>query len=252
MPEQSRFEAPAPIPKPKPTPITALPQPPAWAVEAPPTHDPNLFESQLESVQLPAPIEAGFGKVSTTRDELAIAAVQEDVFGTVRKYGAVAHTRAKYEATGFDQPTGSRVQRSAVLVRGAGFATTRTERGVQQSILVEATDFGAIKRQTARTVDPDKAATREIVDQRVRVLWKPSPRYSAEALAQRIEGEVVLLVRFLAGGTVETLQIVSGLGYGLDRHALEAAEAIRFEPATRSGQPIDYIAQVRIRFELAY
>ena len=164
-------------------PITAAPQPPAWAVEAPAAHDPELFEPQLESVQLPAPIEAGFGKVSTTQDKLAIATVQEGVLGTVRKYGGVAHTRAKYEATGFDQLTGSRVQRSAVLVRGAGFATTRTERGVQQSILVEATEFGAIERQPARTVDPDRAATRDIVDQQVRVLWKPSPRYSDEALA---------------------------------------------------------------------
>jgi len=252
MPEQSRFEAPAPIPKPKPNPITALPQPAAWALEAPPAHNPVLFEPQLESVQLPAPIEAGFGKVSTTRDELAITTVQEGVFGTVRKYGAVAPTRAQYEATGFEQLTASGGQRSAMLVRGAGFATTRTERGLPQSIVVEATDFGAIERQTARTVDPDKTATRDIVDQRVRILWKPSPRYSDEALAQRIEGEVVLLVRFLADGTVETLQLVRGLGYGLDRHALEAAEAIRFEPATRSGQPIDYIARVRIRFELAY
>ena len=190
--------------------------------------------------------------MSTTRDELAIAMVQEGVFGAVRKYGGVGHTRAQYETTGFDQLTVSGVPRSAMLVRGAGFATTRTERGLPQSIVVEATDFGVIERQTARTVDPDNAATRDIVDQQVRVLWKPSPRYSDEALAERIEGEVVLLVRFLADGTVETLQLVSGLGYGLDRHALEAAEAIRFEPATRSGQPIDYVAQVRIRFELAY
>lgn len=252
MPEQSRFEPPAPIRKRKPNPITAVPQPPVWAVESPPAHNPDLFELQLESVQLPASIEAGFGKVSTTRDELAIATVQEGVFGTVGKDGGVAHTRAQVEATGFDQLTASGVQRSAMLVRGAGFATTRTERGLPQSIVVESTDFGVIERQTARTVDPDKAATRDIADQRVRILWKPSPRYSDEALAQRIEGEVVLLVRFLAGGTVETLQLVRGLGYGLDRHALEAAEAIRFEPATRSGQPIDYIAQVRIRFELAY
>jgi TonB family protein len=63
---------------------------------------------------------------------------------------------------------------------------------------------------------------------------------------------VVLLVHFLAQGTVETLEIVSGLGYGLDEFALEAAQSIRFEPATEDDRAIDYTAQVRIRFELAY
>ena len=59
-------------------------------------------------------------------------------------------------------------------------------------------------------------------------------------------------MRFLARGTAETLEVISGLGYGLDEYALQAAEAIRFEPAMQGDQPVDYTAQVRIRFELAY
>jgi TonB family protein len=86
----------------------------------------------------------------------------------------------------------------------------------------------------------------------VRILWKPVPQYSDEAIRRRIEGDVVLLVRFPARGSVETLRIVSGLGYGLDEYALAAAESIRFEPATESGRSVDSTAQVRIRFELAY
>jgi TonB family protein len=86
----------------------------------------------------------------------------------------------------------------------------------------------------------------------VRILWKPIPKYSEEGIRRRIEGDVVLLVRFLAQGTVETLNVVSGLGYGLDEFALQAAQSIRFEPATEGDQPIDYTTQVRIRFELAY
>jgi TonB family protein len=86
----------------------------------------------------------------------------------------------------------------------------------------------------------------------VKILWKPVPKYSEEGIRRRIEGDVVLLVRFLAQGKAETLQIVSGLGYGLDKYALQAAESIRFEPARQDDQPVDYTAQVRIRFELAY
>jgi TonB family protein len=84
------------------------------------------------------------------------------------------------------------------------------------------------------------------------ILSKPRPVYTAEARQLQLEGEVVLKVRFRAGGGVEVLEILRRLGHGLDEAAIRAAEAIVFRPATRAGEPVDAVATVRIRFQLAY
>jgi hypothetical protein len=45
---------------------------------------------------------------------------------------------------------------------------------------------------------------------------------------------------------------VRGLGHGLDETAAAAARNIRFRPARRSGDPVDFTAIVHIVFQLAY
>ena len=86
---------------------------------------------------------------------------------------------------------------------------------------------------------------------RVDILNKPNPVYSSDGRALRIEGDVVLEVIFLASGQMEVVRVVSGLGHGLDEAAIQAAKLIRFRPAKRDGQPIDFPARVRIAFRLA-
>lgn len=86
----------------------------------------------------------------------------------------------------------------------------------------------------------------------VDILDKPRPQYTAEGRTKRIEGDVVLDVVFLANGTVQVNNVVSGLGYGLDEAATHAAQQIKFKPAKRDGQPVDFPARVRIEFRLAY
>jgi len=86
---------------------------------------------------------------------------------------------------------------------------------------------------------------------RVDILNKPNPVYSSDGRALRIEGDVVLEVIFLASGQMEVVRVVSGLGHGLDEAAIQAAKQIRFRPAKREGQPIDFPARVRIAFRLA-
>jgi TonB family protein len=46
--------------------------------------------------------------------------------------------------------------------------------------------------------------------------------------------------------------VVSGLGHGLDESAVRAAQQIKFKPAKREGQPVDFPARVRIEFRMAY
>jgi TonB family protein len=63
---------------------------------------------------------------------------------------------------------------------------------------------------------------------------------------------VVLDMVFLSNGTVKVNRVISGLGHGLDEAAIRAAERIKFTPAKREGQPVDFPARVRIEFRLAY
>ncbi len=88
--------------------------------------------------------------------------------------------------------------------------------------------------------------------QPVEILFKPRPVYTQEALAKKIEGEVLLQVVFTASGQVEVQHVVQGLGYGLENSAVAAAHQIRFRPARQDGHPVDSAAIVHIVFELAY
>jgi TonB family protein len=84
----------------------------------------------------------------------------------------------------------------------------------------------------------------------VAILFKPNPAYSPEGRAHKMQGDVVLEVVFLASGRMQVTRVVSGLGFGLDEQAMEAAKRIRFTPAMRDGKPVDFPARVRIEFRL--
>jgi len=104
-----------------------------------------------------------------------------------------------------------------------------------------------VEAQKARPAANTAGAT-----QPVEILAKPNPRYTEEARRLRLEGEVLVDVVFLASGQVQVNHIVRGLGHGLDQTALQAAQQIRFKPARRDGQPVDFPATVRIIFQMAY
>src|SRR5215831_19072627 len=84
------------------------------------------------------------------------------------------------------------------------------------------------------------------------ILDKPRPEYTAEGRSMKIEGDVRLEVVFLANGSIQVNRVVSGLGHGLDESAMRAAQQIKFKPAKREGEPVDYPAVIRIEFRLAY
>ena len=84
------------------------------------------------------------------------------------------------------------------------------------------------------------------------ILDKPKPEYTAEGRSLKIEGDVRIDVVFLANGTIQINRVVSGLGHGLDESATRAAQQIKFKPAKRQNEPVDYPAVIRIEFRLAY
>jgi len=97
-----------------------------------------------------------------------------------------------------------------------------------------------------------KAPTGEGATTPVDILEKPHPQYTAEGRSLKIEGDVVLEMVFLANGSIQVNRVISGLGHGLDEAATRAAQQIKFKPAKREGQPVDFPARLRIEFRLAY
>ncbi|HXY24278.1 MAG TPA: energy transducer TonB [Candidatus Acidoferrum sp.] len=107
--------------------------------------------------------------------------------------------------------------------------------------------------QTAVTDAPKKkAASADSGTTPVDILDKPHPEYTAEGRNLKIEGDVVLDMVFLANGSIQVNKVISGLGHGLDEAAVKAAQQIKFKPAKRDGQAVDFPARVRIEFRLAY
>jgi len=85
----------------------------------------------------------------------------------------------------------------------------------------------------------------------VAIQSKPAPVYTEEARRLRIEGDVALQVVFSATGDIRIVGVVKGLGHGLDEAAVAATRQIRFTPAQRDGQFVDYPATIHVVFALS-
>jgi len=114
---------------------------------------------------------------------------------------------------------------------------------------VQTTGFA---NQSAAAEAPKKKAAADTGTTTVSILDKPKPEYTSEGRTLKIEGDVVLDVVFLANGSVQVSHVVSGLGHGLDEAAARAAQQIKFKPAKRDNEAVDFPARVRIEFRLAY
>jgi TonB family protein len=134
---------------------------------------------------------------------------------------------------------------------GNGVATPPAGGGGGKKATVASSGFSNATDTTAEA-PKKKAAASGPADNPPNILDKPRPEYTAEGRSLRIEGDVVIDMVFLANGTVQINKIVSGLGHGLDEAAVRAAQQIKFKPAKREGEPVDFPARVRIEFRLAY
>jgi TonB family protein len=130
---------------------------------------------------------------------------------------------------------------------GNGIANPPPSGGKQGK--VQSSGFGD---QTVSDAPKKKVAAGGPADTPVDILDKPKPEYTAEGRSLKLEGDVVIDVVFLSNGTMQVNRVVSGLGHGLDEAAVRAAQTIKFKPAKRDGQPVDFPARVRIEFRLAY
>ena len=233
LPEVRITEArPAPaIPEPPPR-VTPLPPPPpiplgeakALPAPAPPVVVTNVF-STVASPTVTAPVArtteaSGFGDAETRTSRAQTRVGRPDGIGTL---------------TGFD---------------AGGVSGGRGAAGRGGSIMASGFADTATLPKSAAAPAPKAPATG--IEKPVEITFKPRPEYTDDARKMRIEGEVLVRVTFTQSGTVLVLDVIRGLGYGLDENAVRAVEQIRFKPAQRAGQPVDSTAVVHIVFQLAY
>lgn len=77
-----------------------------------------------------------------------------------------------------------------------------------------------------------------------------APDYTQEARGTGLSGIVILLVAFRADGTIGTILVLRGLGYGMTEKAVEAAKQIKFEPVIKNGVPVDVVRRVEYSFSV--
>jgi len=192
---------------------------------------------------------------------LSAAQVQTGGFGDPNGVPAsTTQTRAVNiaQAGGFDLPTGpgygngtggAKGARGVVASTGFGGGVAVQDMRSAPRGTVQKSGFGDADVPAPPTVHSQPAAAASMVP--AEILSKPTPIYTPEARAKRIEGEVLLEVVFEASGKIQVLRVIRGLGYGLDDAAIRAAQQIRFKPALQDGQPSDSTAVLHIVFQLA-
>ncbi len=195
-------------------------------IESPPTspaHPPPAI--------LPPPVIAGgFTTVASAKTQAPPASLHTGIFGTGERV---------------EQAPGSpRIVRTGGLegLPATGPSQKRQEE-VAESGLGTAVFASPQKTGSTSPTAPKSAIT---------IDYKPKPEYTDEARRQRIEGEVIVRVRFKASGEAEALDVFKKLGYGLDESALAAVKEIRFHAGIQDGVPADEIAAVHFIFRLAY
>ena len=82
------------------------------------------------------------------------------------------------------------------------------------------------------------------------LLYKMEPEYSEEARAAKYSGTVLLRLVVDVDGRAKNIEVVNGLGLGLDEKAVLAIQQWKFKPGERDGVPVPVRAQIEINFKL--
>ena len=85
-----------------------------------------------------------------------------------------------------------------------------------------------------------------------RPLFEAKPRYTAEAMRAKVQGEVLVSAVVLPDGSVGDVEVLRSLDriFGLDAEAVKAAKQWRFIPGTRFGEPVAVLVTIELSFTL--
>ncbi len=93
---------------------------------------------------------------------------------------------------------------------------------------------------------PVDACAEPVVKPKLKSIRQPSPTTAARDA--QVDGRVRVEVSVGADGSVKSVRLLSGLGFGLDEASLDAARHAVFEPATRCGKPVAATFVIALRF----
>jgi TonB family protein len=79
---------------------------------------------------------------------------------------------------------------------------------------------------------------------------KLEPQYSEEARSAKYQGTVLLKVVIDVDGKAKDMEVVNGLGLGLDEQAVLAIRQWKFNPGMKDGLPVPVMAQIEVNFKL--
>jgi TonB family protein len=82
------------------------------------------------------------------------------------------------------------------------------------------------------------------------LIRKVEAEYTPEARSSKLQGTVYLYVEISPEGKPEHVQVMHGLGLGLDEKAVEAVKQWRFTPGTKDRQPERVAQSVEVQFRL--
>jgi TonB family protein len=258
LPKPVEFKAPPPIPL-QAKAIVVLSNPAVLSAPAPTPElaaTPHFAAPALDFPVKPVKQEVFLANtVATVSPDVPLRAIKTGGFGDPNGAQTAATTAAKgltVQQTGaFDallgQESRTGTHRKGQTIASAGFgAVSSAAGGGNGHATVQTAGFGENEAPARRTPVVRSAAP---TDTPVEITSKPKPLYTPEAREKKIEGEVLLEVRFTSSGEVRVLRLLRGLGFGLDENARNAASGIHFRPATRNGSPVDVTGTVHIVFE---
>lgn len=82
------------------------------------------------------------------------------------------------------------------------------------------------------------------------ILYREKAKYTEIARINYVQGTVVLRAVFAVNGEMQDIRVIRALPDGLTHKAIEAAWKIRFNPATRDGEPVSVRGQLEFTFNL--
>jgi TonB family protein len=92
--------------------------------------------------------------------------------------------------------------------------------------------------------------TGDLDNTQLAILYKAPAKFTEKARYKDAQGTVQLLVTFGAGGEIEKIKVISGVGSGLTEQCVRAARLIRFLPPEKDGVPVTTEAVMEYSFRI--
>lgn len=83
-----------------------------------------------------------------------------------------------------------------------------------------------------------------------RCTYKPDPPYTDAARRAKAQGTLVMQTIISLDGRITQAQVVKGLPYGLNQHALDVVQTWRCQPAMVDGRPVSTMVPIEVTFRL--